>query len=145
MQAVRAMQGWNLILSLLKMLMSVSLYIYEFILILNTTVLKCLSEVKWKSLSHVRLFVTPGTIQSLEFSRPEYWSGYAFPSPGNLSNPGLLHCMWILYQLSYMEPNCKETLSKERFTWQSIPMTQDNLETPRLDAHLWTWRVGVSI
>ena len=75
MQAVRAMQGWNLILSLLKMLMSVSLCIYEFILILNTTVLKCLSEVKWKSLRHVRLFVTPGTIQSMEFSRPEYWSG----------------------------------------------------------------------
>ena len=32
-------------------------------------------EVKWKSLSHVRLFVTPWTIQSMEFSRPEYWSG----------------------------------------------------------------------
>ena len=28
-----------------------------------------------KSLSRVRLFVTPRTIQSLEFSRPEYWSG----------------------------------------------------------------------
>ena len=52
-------------------------------------------------LSGVQLFVTPGTIQSLEFSRPEYWSGYAFPSPGNLSNPGLLHCMRILYQLSH--------------------------------------------
>ena len=30
---------------------------------------------KWKSLSHVRLFATPGTVQSMEFSRPEYWSG----------------------------------------------------------------------
>ena len=30
---------------------------------------------KWKSLSHVRLFVTPWTKQSMEFSRPEYWSG----------------------------------------------------------------------
>ena len=30
---------------------------------------------KWKSLSHVWLFVTPWTIQSLEFSRPDYWSG----------------------------------------------------------------------
>ena len=29
----------------------------------------------WKSLSHVRLFVTSWTIQSVEFSRPEYWSG----------------------------------------------------------------------
>ena len=32
-------------------------------------------EVKWKLLSHVRLFVTPWSIQSVEFSRPEYWSG----------------------------------------------------------------------
>ena len=33
---------------------------------------------KWKSLSCVRLFATPGTIQSMEFSmnsRPESWSG----------------------------------------------------------------------
>ena len=33
------------------------------------------SERKWKLLSCVRLFVTPGTIQSMEFSRPEHWSG----------------------------------------------------------------------
>ena len=32
------------------------------------------SQVKWKSLSSVRLFATPWTIQSMEFSRPEYWS-----------------------------------------------------------------------
>ena len=30
---------------------------------------------KWKSLSHVRLFATPWTIQSMEFSMLEYWSG----------------------------------------------------------------------
>ena len=80
----------------------------------------------------------------MEFSRPEYWSGWSFPSPGDLPNPGierrcltlqadslpaepqgkpkktgvgslsllqqifltqepnwgLLHCRWILYQLS---------------------------------------------
>ena len=30
---------------------------------------------KWKSLSCARLFATPWTIQSTEFSRPEYWSG----------------------------------------------------------------------
>ena len=34
---------------------------------------------EWKLLSHVRLFATPRTIQSMEFSRPEYWSGYPFP------------------------------------------------------------------
>ena len=44
-----------------------------------------------KSLSRVRLFVTPGTVvyqapQSMGFSRLEYWSGLPFPSPGDLSN-----------------------------------------------------------
>ena len=83
----------------------------------------------------------------MEFSRPGYWSGKSFPSPGYLPNPGieprsstlqadslpaepqgkpkntgmgslslvqgifltqgshpgLLHCRWILYQLSYQE------------------------------------------
>ena len=41
-----------------------------------------------KSLSRVRLFVTPWTIQSMGFSRPEYWSGLPFPSPGDLPHPG---------------------------------------------------------
>ena len=42
-----------------------------------------------KSLSRVRLFVTPWTTQSMEFSRPEYWSGQPFPSSGDLPNPGI--------------------------------------------------------
>ena len=25
----------------------------------------------------------------MEFSRSEYWSGYPFPSPGDLPNPGI--------------------------------------------------------
>ena len=41
-----------------------------------------------KSLSCVGLVVTPRIIQSMEFSRPEYWSGQPFPTPGNLPNPG---------------------------------------------------------
>ena len=45
------------------------------------------SEVKCKSLSHVWLFVTQWTIQSMEFSRPEYWSGW--PSTGDRPNPGI--------------------------------------------------------
>ena len=35
----------------------------------------CSPKWKWKSLSCARLSVTPWTIQSMEFSRPEYWSG----------------------------------------------------------------------
>ena len=60
---------------------------------------------KWKSLSFVQLFATPWTLQSMEFSRPEYWSGQPFPSPGIFqtpgSNPGLPHCRQTLYQLSH--------------------------------------------
>ena len=33
--------------------------------------------------------MTPWTIQSMAFSRPEYWSGLPVPSPGNLPNPGM--------------------------------------------------------
>ena len=55
----------------------------------------------------VQLFATSWTIhtQSMEFSRPEYWSGKLFPSPGDLPNPGIKprspHCRWLLYQLSH--------------------------------------------
>ena len=44
---------------------------------------------KWKSLSCVRLFVTPWFIQSMEFSSPEYWSGWPFHSLGDLPNSGI--------------------------------------------------------
>ena len=47
-----------------------------------------------KSLSRVRLFPTPWTVArhaplSMGYSRQEYWSGLPFPSPGDLSNPGI--------------------------------------------------------
>ena len=32
---------------------------------------------------------TPWIIESMEFSRPEYWSGQPFPSTGDLPNPGI--------------------------------------------------------
>ena len=102
-------------------------------------------KVKVKVVQSCQLFAIPWTIQSMEFSRPEYWSGESFTSPGDLpifpgieprcptlqvdslpaepqgkskntgigslsllqqifltqeSNQGLLHCRWILYQLS---------------------------------------------
>ena len=106
-------------------------------------------------LSRVRLFAVSiqDSIQSMEFSRPGYWSVLEdFPSPGDLpnsgikprspalqtdsspaepqaktkntgvgslsllhqifptqeSNRGLLHCRWILYQLS-----CEGNITKE--------------------------------
>jgi len=56
----------------------------------------------------VQLFATPPTTQSMEFSKPEYKNTGVgshfllqgiFPAQG--LNPGLLHCRWILYQLSH--------------------------------------------
>ena len=51
-------------------------------------------KVKVKSLSRVRLFVTPWTVDyqaslSTGFSRQEYQSGLLFPSPGDLPNAGV--------------------------------------------------------
>ena len=45
-------------------------------------------------LSRVQVFVTPWTVAhqaplSVGFPRQEYWSGLLFPSPGDLSNPGM--------------------------------------------------------
>ena len=57
---------------------------------------------KWKWLICVWFFATA---QFMEFSRPEFWSGYLsllqgiFPTQG--SNLGLLHYRQMLYQLSY--------------------------------------------
>ena len=47
------------------------------------------SEVERKSFSRVQLFATPCTIQFMEFSRPEYGSGWPFPSPEALLTPGI--------------------------------------------------------
>ena len=49
---------------------------------------------KVKSLSRVRLFLTPWTVAyqappSMGFSRQECWSGLPFPSPGDLPDPGI--------------------------------------------------------
>ena len=35
------------------------------------------------------LYVACQTPLSMKFSRPEYWSGYLFPSPGDLPDPGI--------------------------------------------------------
>ena len=44
---------------------------------------------------------SPWTIQSVAFSRPEYWSGQPFPSPGDLPNPRIEPrspaLQWILF------------------------------------------------
>ena len=54
---------------------------------ITTLLISYESEVK---VSRALLFVTPWTAASVHrICRPEYWSGYPFPSPGNLPNPGV--------------------------------------------------------
>ena len=67
---------------------------------------------KWKSLSHVRLFATPWTIQSNESSRPEYWSWGAFlvsrgtsQSRDQTPNPSHPHCRYFLLYNTKMDGN----------------------------------------
>ena len=59
-----------------------------------------------------QLLVTSWTVArqtplSLGFPKQAYWSGLPFPLQGisltKGSSLGLLHCRWILYQLSYQE------------------------------------------
>ena len=47
-------------------------------------------------LSHVQLFATPWNVVhqlplSMGFSKQEYWSELACPSPGDIPNPGIKH------------------------------------------------------
>ena len=86
---------------------------------------------------------------SMEFSRPEYWSvgslsflQVIFPTQG--SNPGLLHCRWILYQLSYQgNPEllhssvlliCKSLYEPNRY------LTQNNSSKRKHKLSLKDWR-----
>ena len=51
-------------------------------------------EYMLRCFSCVRLFETPWTVDcqaplSMGFSRQEYWSGWPFPPPGDLPDPGI--------------------------------------------------------
>ena len=59
-----------------------------------TTVSCMCTRVCAPSVSHVRLFAAPQTVVHqaplpMEFSRQVYWSGFPFPTPGDLPNPGI--------------------------------------------------------
>ena len=69
------------------------------------------------------------TIQSMEFSRPEYWSGLPFPSPGESSQPrdriqvsliaGRLFTSWAIREAQVAEIGVKEKWSKQTKAWVS--------------------------
>ena len=92
---------------------------------------------EWKSLSCVWLFVTLWTIQSMEFSRPQYWSGKLFPSPGDLPNPGIEprspHCRRILYQLSHKGSTHTRSIY---FLWMKLTQTLNWKERQETEGRL---------
>ena len=52
--------------------------------------IKCILPLKWcESCSLVSGSLWPHGLQSMDFSKPKYWSGKPFPSPGDLPNPGI--------------------------------------------------------
>ena len=99
------------------------------------------SEVKWKSICRVQLFATPWTLQSMGFSRPEYWSGEPFPSPGDLPNPGLPHCRQILYQLSHREALARTQTMQSHRLHHSLPTALSSVErcSPSLEYPFWAY------
>ena len=101
-----------------------------------------------KSLSRVRLFVTPWTIAhqappSMGFSRQEYWSGVPFPSPGDLLDPGIEPRSPALQADSLpSEPPGKPLSLRdgEKYTWQLLSIRGSYL--PHLIHH---WLIDLSV
>src|SRR5574337_672802 len=80
-------------------------------------------KVKVKSLSRVRLFVTPWTVAyqappSMRFSRQEYWSGLLFPFPGLYI---LSPCLFNLYADHIMQnAGLDETQAESKIAGENI-------------------------
>ena len=112
---------------------------------------------EWKSLSCTRFSATRWTIQSMESSRPQYWSGYLSLLQGVLPtqtlNPGLPHCRRILYQLSHQGSKKNTRMGHHRLL-QGIFSIQDqlflhlNLPAPQTKLCYWNkasrWHNGIS-
>ena len=86
-------KGGNILHFLSKQTFNIHEYKNTFVS--NSEDINILAQIsKAKSLSRVRLFVTPWTAahqapQSMGFSRQEYWSGLPFLSPEDLPNSGI--------------------------------------------------------
>ena len=85
-------------------------------------------KVKVKSLSHVRLSVTPWTVAyqvspSMGFSRQEYWSGSPFLSPGDLPNLGIEpRSPTLEADTLTSEPSSVRAYKTHEFSWISVPV-----------------------
>ena len=87
-----------------------------------------MTQMKQKLLSHVQLFATPWTIQSMEFSSPEYWSGSPFPSPEDLPDPGIEPRSPIFHADSFSAELPGKPWCKNNFTFHFLSLTDQKLD-----------------
>ena len=64
----------------------------------------------------------------MEFSRPEYWSAKPFPSPGDLSNPGIKY----RYPTLQVDSLIAEPLGKPKNTGVGSPSLLQTLPNPEI-------------
>ena len=77
----------------------------------------------------------------MEFSRPEYWSGLPFPSPGDLPNPGIEPGSPALQVDSLPTERCQRYHEKPGRDGQG---PQDVWERWIIDSFL-DWHMGLTI
>ena len=103
---------------------------------------------------------SPQAPLSMAFCRQDYWSGFQFPSPGDLPNPGIeptAGCiaknaefcaakhMWLQPRWPKLSPRCQSSPALRRnlkarppqFTWQPRPISRLNLENSTHVPRLW--------
>ena len=76
----------------------------------------------------------------MEFSRPEYWSGQPFPSPGDLPNPGIEPRSPALQADSLPAEPRGKPISAIKIQETVIPMTDNNVVQEQ-----FSFIVGVNI
>ena len=96
----------------------------------------------------VQLFVISWTVAhqaplSMEFSRPEYWSGLPCPSPGHHPDPGielgLLHCRQILYHLSH-QGSWKSLEDPDNYYTHAKKSTMKWIKWDIIHCYLWFYK-----
>ena len=77
---------------------------------------------KWKLLSCIQLFAFAWPLESMEFTRPEYWSGKPLLSLGDFPNPGMkLRSPSLQADSLTVEPQGKPSV-----VWSQTTMTLRN-------------------
>ena len=81
----------------------------------------------------VSMLSRPQAPLSMGFPRQEYWSGLQFPSPGDVSDPGIEPDSPALAGGFFMTESPGKPLGMDIIRWLCYPLHNDNLGCPRAD------------